>query len=381
MQRRPSWQNVISVPGEQRLTQPVSNDVSPTGIKARLADIRKLERAEGPEEAERALISLIREFPDAALAYASLARILMKQKKNDYAARAAEKAAALTPLDPKQHTLLGVARMRNDDLQGASTAFAQALQLDKKFAQAIVGAAAVKMADENYDDALALCDRALDINPGLERASELVARIRMKQGDTAAAADELRALLERDGSNDRALRAYMRLMRKEGTLDEVVSLAEVNLSTEPASPRSVARYARMVSFAGQPGLAVAAYRELLKSGSARELDKVRFIMALIGAGELDEARQMIPTLKDRRAMRPLKDKLLGDVEFAAGTPEAAVEMYKAACTGARIDGLPDEEAAGLSGAALADAWQAYTARALREALKDYRNERVGKRQT
>ncbi|QGX99850.1 tetratricopeptide repeat protein [Roseovarius faecimaris] len=337
--------------------------------------VKQLEREQGPEAAERALIPLVREFPDAHQAYAALARVLMKQKKNDYAARAAEKAAALAPLEARQHTLLGVSRLRNDDLPGASAAFAQALQLDKKFAPAIVGAAAVKMADENFDDALALCDRALDIDPSLERASELVARINMKQGKTDAAVEELRRLVEQGGKNNRALRAYLRLMRKEGRLDEVVSLAEESLATAPATPQSVARYARMVGFAGQPELAVKQYRALIETGNAREVDRVRYIAALIGAGQLDEARAMIPTLKDRPAMKPLKDKLNGDVALASGRPDAAIELYAAACSGARAPEPDPQELAGLSGEELAQAWQSYTAKALRAALREHRQGR------
>ncbi|MDF1669251.1 MAG: tetratricopeptide repeat protein [Roseovarius sp.] len=360
------------------MSKPASNEPASAGISARLAQLKQLERSKGPEEAERALIALIREFPDAHQAYSALARILMKQKKGDYAARAAEKAAALAPLEAKQHTLLGVARMRNDDLQGASAAFAQALQLDKNFTQAIMGAAAVKMADENYDDALALCDRALDIDPTLERASELVARINMKQGKPEAAAEELRNILTKNGANDRALKAYLRLMRKEGHLDEVVELAQESLTTAPATPQSIARYARMVSFAGKPDLAVAQYRALIETGNAREVDRVRYVTALISAGELEEARQAITTLNDRRPMRPLKVKLNGDVDLALGQADAAIELYKAACKGARTEGLDPTEAAGLEGAELAAAWQSHTSKALRAALREFRSEKAGK---
>lgn len=163
--------------------------------------------------------------------------------------------------------------------------------------------------------------------------------------------------------NDRALRAYLRLMRKEGKLDDVVSLAEANLSTDPATPRSVARYARMVSFAGKPDLAVTQYRSLIESGAAREVDKVRSVAALIAAGHLDEARSVIKGLKDRRAMQPLKEKLNADIELASGRPEKAIDLYRTACTSARVDGLdgaqrtPQEQA---------EAWKSYTAKALRE---------------
>lgn len=349
---------------------------STSGIKARLAEVKQLEKDRGPEEAEKRIIALIREFPEAHQAYAALARVLMRQGKGDYATRAAEKAAALSPLDARLQTLLGVARMRNDDLEGATAAFGQAIEIDGNFAPAVVGAAAVKMADENFDDALALCDKALDLDPTLERAQELVARIRMKQGKPEEAAEELRRILEKDSASDRALRAYMRLMRKEGRLDEVVSLADLNLSTEPASPQSVARYARMVAFAGKPELAVAQYRKLLESGAAREVDRVRFIAALVGNGELDEARNAIGELKDRRAMKPLKEKLAGDIELAAGRPDEAIGLYLRACRSARIEPPADDDPASQSPEERAKAIQSHTSKALRDALRDLRSEKA-----
>jgi len=360
------------------MTQTARTDSASAGFKARLTQLKKLEGRRSPEADEKDLIALVKDFPEEPRAFAALARVLMKQKKFDYAARAAEKAAALAPLEARAHTLLGVARMRNDDLVGASAAFTQALELDKTFLQALVGAAAVKMADENYDDALALCDRALDLDPSFQRAQALVARIHMKQGKPEVAAAELRQLLEQDASNDRALRAYLRLMRKEGRLDDVVSLAEMNLSTDPPAPQSVLRYARMVAFAGKPELAVEKFRKLIDSGDAREVDRIRFITALIAAGQLDEARERVALLQNLRVFKPLKQKLEGDIALASGNLDEAVGLYSAACQSARVEGLGDDKSQQDSAEGLARAWQTHTAKVLRKALRDFRSKITAK---
>lgn len=350
------------------------SDSAPEGIRAKLKELKQIKRQQGAEAAEKALIEVIKEYPEAGDAYVALARILLEQKKNDYALRASEKAVSLSGLDHRAHTMLGVARMRNDDLKGAEAAFAQALDLNKEYVHAMLGAASVKLVHENYDDALALCDQALEINPNLTRAHQLVARINIKQGKPEVAAKELRKLVEDDASNDRALRAYLRLMRKEGKLDSIAELAESNLATEPPTPRSIARYARMVMAAGKPDLAVEQYRKLIETDQARALDKLRFITALIAAGQFDEAREAIGGIEDRLVAVPLKLKLEGDIALAEGAPDKAIDLYRSACAKARVDGhFSGDPSAGKD--KLAQEWQTHTARALRTAIKDARQQR------
>ena len=126
-------------------------------------------------------------------------------------------------------------------------------------------------------------------------------------------------------------------------LDEVVSLAETQLASESLTPKTVARYARLVSVAGRPDLAVTQYRTLMQSSPLRETDKIGMITALIDAGHIAEARKMISALKDRPAMKPVKMKLNADIELAEGRAERAIDIYKAACELAEVDGLEEAE--------------------------------------
>lgn len=346
-----------------------------TTLNARLAHLRQNEAAMGHETVEKELVALIRQYPDSAEGYAALARNLLKQKKIDYAVRAAEKAAALAPLNPKAYVMLGVARLRSEDLPGASEAFSRALEFDKNSVKALLGAAAVKMQDEHYDDALDLCGRVMKLDPDQQRVHELIARIKMKQGKTEDAGSALRKVLEQDQSNPRAMRAYIRLMREEGRMEEVVALAEAQLAAEPFTAKAVSRYARMVSAAGRPELAVAQYRKFMKDHALREVDKIGFVSALIEAGELVEARAAIASFKDRAAMKPLKMKLTADADLAEGHAERAIDLYKAACELASVQGLEQAADGQPAAAELALDWQAHAAKVLREALREHRSER------
>ncbi len=349
-----------------------------TTLNARLAQLREREAQMGHDAVEKELVALLKQYPDSAEGYAALARNLLKQKKVDYAVRAAEKAAALAPLNPKVYVMLGLAKLRGDDLFGASEAFSRALEFDKNSVKALLGAAAVKMHDEHYEDALDLCGRVMKLDPDQQRVHELIARIRIKQGKTGEAGDALRKVIEQDGSNPRAMRAYIRLMREEGRMDEVVSLAEIQLAAEPFTARSVARYARIVSMAGKPALAVEQYRKLMASGNLREVDKIGMISALIEAGELAEARATIDALKDRAAMKPFKLKLAADVDLAEGHSGRAIDLYKAACELAGVPGLEPADDAPSTTAEVALGWQTHSTKVLREALREHRSERSAK---
>ena len=77
-------------------------------------------------------------------------------------------------------------------------------------------------------------------------------------------------------------------------------------------------------------------------------------------------------------MRPLKEKLTGDVELAAGKPEAAIALYANACKSARFDGFEPGDDTPSDKTALAEAWQSHTAKVLRDALREYRSEKAAK---
>ena len=100
-----------------------------TGIRAKLIEIRKIEKSQGPAAAEKATVALLRDGEQSPEAFGALARILMKQQKFEDAKRAAMKARALAPLEAEPSILLGLIALRSKDIDAAATSFADAIRL------------------------------------------------------------------------------------------------------------------------------------------------------------------------------------------------------------------------------------------------------------
>ncbi len=354
--------------------QPAGGQAGSAGaLRARMGQIREIERSSGPAAAEAALVAALREGPQSPQAFLALARLLSKQGKLEDALRAAAKAKAMAPLEAEPLVALGLIHLRMDRPAVAAEAFADALRLEPGSIRAQLGAAAVKMAAEDYEDALALVDRVLDADPTMERAHELMARIKVKMGRTDGAIEDLRALIQKNPENRRVLRAYVGLMRRENREGEALAFLEEDAAAHPDDRRRAARFARVAALAGRSDVAAEQFEQKARDGEASQADRMRFITSLIRAGDLDRAREMIGTLGSQRVMKPISLKLEGDILLKSGDPQGAIGHYEAACRAARVDGLdPGAEAEGASPEARAKLWRAHAQASLVAAFRERR---------
>jgi cytochrome c-type biogenesis protein CcmH/NrfG len=352
----------------------VASTKSPEGnLRARLAEIRKIEKSEGLPAAERALINILREGPQTHQGFIALARILMKQRQFDDALRAAQKARAVAPLEVDPVVAVGLANLRLRDHPAAAAAFAEAIRLDPDNAQAHLGAAAVKLADEDYDEALELCEKVVNLDPSLERAHELIARINMKKGDKGQAIAELRSLVQKNPENRRALRAYVQVMRREGRGEEVLSFLEAEVEAHPGDARRPELLARIGAKFGHAEYATEQYERLVDEGEERTGDKVRYAMLLIEAARYDQAREVIDSLGSQKVLRPVTSKLHGDIAYKQENYDEAIRFYQAACRNAQVDMIdPAAEAEAADAAERAKLWRAHTRKSILTAARDRR---------
>lgn len=342
-------------------------------LRAKLTEIRKIEKSEGLPAAERALVNILREGPQTHQGFIALARILMKQRQFDDALRAAQKARAIAPLEVDPVVAVGLANLRLRDHPAAAAAFADAIRLDPNNAQAHLGAAAVKLADEDYDDALELYEKVVDIDPTLERAHELIARINMKKGDKDQAIAELQALVQKNPENRRALRAYVQLMRSEDRGDEVLAFLEAEIEAHPGDARRPVLLAKIGAKIGHPEYAVEQYEKLVEDGEAKAGDKVRYAMTLIQAAQYDEARRVIDSLGSQKVLKPVTAKLHGDIAYKQGNHDEAIRFYQAACRNAEVEMLASAaEAEVADPAERAKLWRSHTRKAIMTAAQGRR---------
>lgn len=353
-------------------------DTAAAGDRVRLADIRRLEKTKGPAAAERAVIAFLREDPKSAQGFLALSRLLLKQKRYDDAARAAEKARTLAPLEAEPSIALGLVLSRKKDHAKAAAAYADAIKIDPKSTRAYVGAAAVRYAAGEFDAALEIVERALALEPQMQRALELKARILLKTEDRTGAEAALETLVRAHPRNDRATKAYMRLMRAEERGEEALALLEEDAAAHPDDRARVMRLSKAALKAARPDLAVANAKRFLDKGTKRADDRLRYVSVLIAAGEADAAEAEIQALVGtRKILAPLATKLRGDIALKAGDSATALERYRTVCQKAKID-PPGEDA--LAEAAspedTARVWSRHTRRHLAHLARARRQDRA-----
>lgn len=344
-----------------------------SGTRAKLLEIREIEKTSGVSAAERALVDLLREGPQTPQAFMALARVLMKQRKFEDAGRAAAKAKTLAPLEAEPLVAQGLVSLRMKDLSAAAESFGEAIRLDPNSKRAHLGAAAVKMAGESYEDALFLCDKVLDLDPSMEQAHELLARINLKMGRKDQAIIELKSIVEKNSENKRALRAYVRLTRAEDRGDEALQFLADDAEANPGDKRRAQRLSRVGARSGHAEYATKQYEDLVAQGTPRGTDKVRYTVALIQAGELDKARAMVESLGSQKVMKPVIAKLQGDIALKTGDAVTATKQYQAACRAAKVEMLsPEAEAAAEDPEAKAKLWRAHAQKSILSAVRGRR---------
>lgn len=345
-------------------------------LRMRLLEIRKIEKSQGLPAAENALIDMLREGPQTHQGFIALARVLMKQRRFEDALRSAQRAQTLAPLEVDTAVAVGLANLRLRDNTAAARAFAEALRLDPDNAQANLGAAAVKLADEHYDDAIELCEKVLDIDPTMERAHELIARINMRKGDKPQAIAELQSLVRANPENRRALKAYVRLMRSEGRSDEALAFLEAEAEANPADGRRADVLARVGAKVGKATYATDQYEKLRAEGEVGVADKLRYAMALIQARDFEAAERMIDEIGTQKVLRPVVANLQGEIALKKGDNDTAIRHFTAACRLARVEPLESSALAGAVDAAeRARLWRAHARQSVRAAARSRRSTR------
>lgn len=349
---------------------------STASAEARLAEIRSIFKEKGAAAAERATIDLLKDEPKSAKAFMALSRVLARQKRHDDAARAAEKAKGLAPLEIEPLLMIGFVRLREKNHAAAATAFSEALALDATSTRALMGAAVVKMGQGALDEAENLCARAIEQSPNLERAHELMARIRVRSGEKTGAIDKLKELALRSPGNTRATKALVQLMNSEDRKDELLAFFEQDVADNPGDSRRIYRLSVVAINLGRADLAVEHCKAAADSETANISDKVRLIAALTANNDLNEAEAQIGSLGEAKVLQPIATKLRGDIAMQAENHAKAISLYQDACKAARIEPL--------SGADLAEAgtdeekaklWKSYSRKEIVEAVRAFRASR------
>jgi tetratricopeptide (TPR) repeat protein len=158
------------------------------------------------------LLLLLASIPAPAQSPADLAERYWKQQRWEDANNAFRAAVKADPKNPALRVRWGLLLLERFNPGEAADLFNEALQLEKDYPPALLGLA--RVAAERMDPRAAeLCRKALEKDPSLEEARELLANVLLEDGNFAAAAEEARKLPSRPGAH--AVLAAIALLRDQ----------------------------------------------------------------------------------------------------------------------------------------------------------------------
>jgi tetratricopeptide (TPR) repeat protein len=172
----------------------------------------------------------------------------------EQAERFLEELLALGPTPEAAARLFnhGVGDLRAGDRESAKARFQAAMEMDPELAAAYTGLASLNLEDGNYDEALAIADRLLALDPGNAEGLGIRYEAYRRMGDEAAAnaaLDELQA-----ADPERIVDAYYQqgiLLFNDGAAQEAVAAFERVLSADPEHARAHYQLGRAYLSAGE----------------------------------------------------------------------------------------------------------------------------------
>lgn len=160
----------------------------------------------------RLLLLAVLAAPLSAQSAASLAESYWKQQRWEEANQAFRAAVKADPKNPALRVRWGLLLLERFNPGEAADLFREALELEKDYPPALLGLA--KVAAERMDpEAAGLCRKALEKDPTLAEARELLANVLLEDGNFAAASEEAAKLASRPGGH--AVRAAIALLRDQ----------------------------------------------------------------------------------------------------------------------------------------------------------------------
>lgn len=225
-----------------------------------------------------------------AMAYVELAEMGSTAPDTVYQ-RAADAAANALKLDPElgaTHCTTGYLKMvREFDWSGAERDFKRALELSPSSADtyALYGRLCAGLA--RYDEAIALQQRANELDPLAQRMDQLTTLLRAGRYDQAVVAAE--AALELDPAYDRARATLGWAYFLSGRKTEGLAELERAVAIAPANTIWLGQLGQAHAMAGDSAKARAILRELEERARSAYVSPYHFVYVYIGLGEYDTA--------------------------------------------------------------------------------------------
>jgi tetratricopeptide (TPR) repeat protein len=203
-----------------------------------------------------------------------------------------EAYAARKPDNVWGHYMLGIARWRTEDRDGAQHAFEDALTIDPRHVKSLVNLSRVLLERGQADSALPRIQQAVDIDSGLGEAWRVLGRVQAARGETDSALDAYRTALRIDPEDAWAMNNMGLVLIDAGRYSDAIGPLSRAVQLDSTRPVFANNLGTALERAGHPADAATAYRLALSADStyakARvSLSRVDAVPCDSGTGAID----------------------------------------------------------------------------------------------
>jgi tetratricopeptide (TPR) repeat protein len=271
---------------------------------------------------------------------ASLVSALVGMGKRVEARAAARTLAARFPKDANAHLMvgdlagqLGFETKNKADLDEARRAYQKAFALAPNNLRAGINAAvAAEMAGQN-PEAERILTRLIAAHPNEVDVRIALGRLYFDQKEYRRAQTQFEAVVGRDSKNPNALVPLATALMLQGPEGDTAAINyyKAALASNPQDGRALRGLAFVAERAKRTDDAIAAYRQLARTGDAASDEASRKIAALLAeAGRTAEAQTELRALAERRPKETAALRELGGLLLKDGRGDAAREAFERA---------------------------------------------------
>jgi tetratricopeptide (TPR) repeat protein len=189
----------------------------------------------------------------------------------------------------------------------------------------------------NYDEAIKLFNKCLEINPNDDASMFELARLHTLQGNSAAALEYAWKAASTDPNNLYYLLFYAGRLQAAKSFDEAAIVYEQVIELKPGFPEYYDKLAATYLKAGKPMEAIRVYDKLEEETGVSEHYSLIKQKIYVGENKIDEAIQELEKLIDAFPNEVKYHAILAEICMNNGMEERALEAYE---TISRLD--PDD---------------------------------------
>jgi len=256
--------------------------------------------------------------------------VLDQSGKRAEAERLWADVAARDPAAWEPHLMLGRARLRRGDLEGAQKELESAVARAPREARARAGVGELKLARKDVDGAEAAYRSALEADPASAEPLLGLARVALARSDGAAARKMLERALQLDPALGPAQALYGEVLLRARDLERAKKAFRAAVSIDPSDALSRARLGAVELESREVDAAVADLLAAsnLEMGSAEIRDL--YGRALLAKGDVTQALEQLQKAVDLDPKSSAYQLHLGQAHERASSIPEAIDAYRAA---------------------------------------------------